>query len=195
MSKVEIKAAALELFATKGYEGTTMREIGDKVGIKGASIYYHFKSKEDIFLDIVNDLIKKFTWESINIDKVRTDGKYTSIRSMLFEVFKGYYLFFAKNRIDLLFWQRIRFFPPAGLEKKYDVNNLIYNRPTLEIYIDLFKKGIENKEIKEAHVGVLVMSFFAFISGFTDSLIIVPYKLTEEELLMAFENFWSGIKS
>lgn len=41
-------ATAAEMFAVEGYAGTSMREIARAVGIKPASIYNHFASKEDI---------------------------------------------------------------------------------------------------------------------------------------------------
>jgi len=44
-----ILEAAYELFAEKGYRGSSMREIAERSGIKAGSIYNHFKNKEDIF--------------------------------------------------------------------------------------------------------------------------------------------------
>jgi TetR/AcrR family transcriptional regulator, cholesterol catabolism regulator len=43
---------AAALFQEKGYLGATTRELGDAVGIRGASVYYHFKTKEDILYGI-----------------------------------------------------------------------------------------------------------------------------------------------
>jgi len=40
---------ALELFATNGYDGVTVADIAAAVGIKAASLYKHYKSKQDIF--------------------------------------------------------------------------------------------------------------------------------------------------
>ena len=51
-TKKRIIIESLRLFASKGYDGVSMREIAAAVGIKGASIYNHFKGKEDIFLAI-----------------------------------------------------------------------------------------------------------------------------------------------
>lgn len=48
----EIRQAALEQFARVGYEATTMREIAGTVGIKAASLYNHFGSKEAMLWDL-----------------------------------------------------------------------------------------------------------------------------------------------
>ena len=51
-NKEKILRVSIELFSEKGYEGVTLREIAARVGIKAASIYNHFKSKEDILEQI-----------------------------------------------------------------------------------------------------------------------------------------------
>jgi AcrR family transcriptional regulator len=48
----EIVAAAARFFAEQGYHTVGMREIADAVGIKGASLYNHFGSKEEILYAI-----------------------------------------------------------------------------------------------------------------------------------------------
>lgn len=44
----EILDAANELFSQKGFDGTSTNDILEKVGIARGTLYYHFKSKEDI---------------------------------------------------------------------------------------------------------------------------------------------------
>jgi AcrR family transcriptional regulator len=41
---------SLELFASQGYEKTSLREIAEKLGFSKAAIYYHFESKEAILM-------------------------------------------------------------------------------------------------------------------------------------------------
>jgi len=49
----QVRAAALELFAAQGYRGTTVDEIGARAGIRGPSVYKHFRSKQELLVDIV----------------------------------------------------------------------------------------------------------------------------------------------
>ncbi|MDT7709062.1 MAG: hypothetical protein QOG20_4669 [Pseudonocardiales bacterium] len=49
----EIRTAALELFTRRGYEATTMSDLGAEVGIRGPSLYKHVASKQDVLVDIM----------------------------------------------------------------------------------------------------------------------------------------------
>lgn len=40
------------MFASQGYDATAIRDIAARVGIRGASMYHHFSSKEEILWDL-----------------------------------------------------------------------------------------------------------------------------------------------
>lgn len=46
-----IQAAAI-LFAERGYRATSMRDIADRVGLLGGSLYHHIRSKEELFVAV-----------------------------------------------------------------------------------------------------------------------------------------------
>ena len=48
---------AAELFAKKGYQATTVREIADTAGILSGSLYHHFDSKESIGDEILSSFL------------------------------------------------------------------------------------------------------------------------------------------
>ncbi|WP_354701590.1 TetR family transcriptional regulator [Paraconexibacter sp. AEG42_29] len=49
----EARDAAIQLFAQRGYRGTTINDIADVMGIRGPSLYKHVTSKQAILRDIV----------------------------------------------------------------------------------------------------------------------------------------------
>jgi len=53
----EIAAAALGLFAKKGYAATRVGQIAEAAGIGKGTVYEYFASKEEIFVHSVNDWI------------------------------------------------------------------------------------------------------------------------------------------
>lgn len=52
-SREMILDTAAELFSTFGYAGTGLRQIADRVGMRPASVYHHFASKERILEEIM----------------------------------------------------------------------------------------------------------------------------------------------
>lgn len=49
-TRQRILDVALDLFTEQGYDGTSLREIAEQLGITKAAIYYYFESKEDILM-------------------------------------------------------------------------------------------------------------------------------------------------
>jgi AcrR family transcriptional regulator len=45
--------AALELFAEHGFDGTSLQQIADRLGVTKAAVYYHFRSKDDLLAALV----------------------------------------------------------------------------------------------------------------------------------------------
>ena len=53
----EILDAAGELFTTHGYAGTSTRTIAESVGIRQASMYHYFKTKDDILCTLLGQTV------------------------------------------------------------------------------------------------------------------------------------------
>jgi AcrR family transcriptional regulator len=54
----EILDAAAALFAERGYAGTSTRAIAERVGIRQASLYYHFAGKDEILLELLETSVR-----------------------------------------------------------------------------------------------------------------------------------------
>jgi AcrR family transcriptional regulator len=67
----EILAIAARLFSEKGYDATTVRDIGDAAGILPGSLYHHFKTKEDM----LDELLSAFVAELVpSYEKIVAQG-------------------------------------------------------------------------------------------------------------------------
>jgi AcrR family transcriptional regulator len=55
-TRERIQTLALELFIDQGYEGTSLREIAQRVGVTKAALYYHFPTKASILASVVADI-------------------------------------------------------------------------------------------------------------------------------------------
>ncbi len=54
-SRVDVVTAAGRLFAERGYQGTSMRDLGRELGLLGSSLYAHVESKQDLLVEVVEE--------------------------------------------------------------------------------------------------------------------------------------------
>jgi AcrR family transcriptional regulator len=53
----QLQSVALELFAERGYDSTSLRELAERLGITKAAVYYHFRSKDEILASLIEDFL------------------------------------------------------------------------------------------------------------------------------------------
>jgi AcrR family transcriptional regulator len=53
--RADLIRVSAKLFREKGFEGTTIRDIADAVGMRSGSPFYHFKSKQEILAAVMEE--------------------------------------------------------------------------------------------------------------------------------------------
>lgn len=56
-TRERIQTTALQLFTTHGYEGTSLGEVADQLGISRPAVYFHFPSKENLLTSSYGELL------------------------------------------------------------------------------------------------------------------------------------------
>src|SRR4029077_20821837 len=54
-TRIQLLEAARRAFAERGYAGTTIDEIAEAAGVSKGAYYFHFKSKEDVLVALIDD--------------------------------------------------------------------------------------------------------------------------------------------
>jgi AcrR family transcriptional regulator len=85
-TRERIQAVALELFAERGYDKTSLREIAERLDVTKAALYYHFRTKEDIVASLFENLI---TGMDEVIDWVRDQPRNVDTRKELIRRYAG----------------------------------------------------------------------------------------------------------
>jgi AcrR family transcriptional regulator len=62
-----ISQVAKEVFAERGYQGATLEDVAQRLGMSKATIYIYYKNKDDLFLRVVEELVAS-TLEAITQD-------------------------------------------------------------------------------------------------------------------------------
>lgn len=80
--KAQILAAALTLFAQKGFHAATMNDIVAASGLSKGGVYWHFESKESIIMAILAEMFERDTQEMTAV-AMGTGSAATKIRTIL----------------------------------------------------------------------------------------------------------------
>jgi AcrR family transcriptional regulator len=82
MRRGEILEAAQRIFLAEGYQGATIRKIADEVGVSSTALYMHFRDKDEILLEISEEVVG--TLLAINSDiSARPIDAVSKVRLML----------------------------------------------------------------------------------------------------------------
>lgn len=60
-TKQRVRSAAQELFAAKGFSGTSLAEISQRCGISDGLILHHFQSKKNLYRKVLENLAEQYT--------------------------------------------------------------------------------------------------------------------------------------
>ncbi|WP_313636745.1 TetR/AcrR family transcriptional regulator [Paenibacillus sp.] len=190
MKRKEIKDIALKCFTTHGYEGASLSQIAELVGMKKQSLYAHFKGKDDLFLQVLQDAKEtEITSKLQYLSKVGTQNPKTDLLGYLQLVMD----LFQKNE-QLKFWLRMTFFPPPHLAKAIDEEVIDTEKKIQPVLESKFQAWIDTKVIREDAASIPTLAFL----GVVDSIMLeLVYGNNEtrlnEKLNASWTVFWRGI--
>ncbi|WP_094096291.1 TetR/AcrR family transcriptional regulator [Paenibacillus physcomitrellae] len=110
--KTKLLDASRDCFAAQGFDGASLREIADLCGIKKPSIYAHFQSKEDLFLQVLKRSVAQAKrgmnrYYAAN-RRQPLEGRLKGLLVLLLEQYR--------HNQDLKFLLRTCYFPPQSLQ-------------------------------------------------------------------------------
>ncbi len=148
-------AAALDQFTRNGYAATSVRELCEAAGVSKPVLYYYFKSKEGLYLEIMNGIGQLFDQRVAELSSING-----SVRQRLLHFFTGMFDGASDNLPVVKLAYMIYFGPPQGAPF-VDFNRFFDQM--LKIVDSLIVEGIELGEIlqcdRKALVWTLVGSF------------------------------------
>lgn len=159
-TKDRILESALTLFSEKGYDGVGVDLIAENAGIKGPSLYKHFKGKEDI-LDSLIEKVEGYYQE--NFGSVNNPGKIPSSMDELITMSLKRIEFTLRDPMvkkvrRMLTMEQFRSRRIAFLTTKYNIDSV------QEIYHRIFQTMMDNGIMKKTDAALLSVSFAAPVS-------------------------------
>jgi TetR/AcrR family transcriptional regulator len=148
--------SAIKIFSDKGYNGATMDEIAMNAGVAKGTLYYHFRSKEEIFKYIIDEGMRMIR------DEIQTAVKNeTEPLEKLREIFKVQLNLVHRNRdffkviASQLWGKEIRQLNLRNIMEKYISD--------IEVYI---KEAMDAGKIKKGNTRLIAYSLLGnFLSS------------------------------
>lgn len=85
-TRERILEVALELFGRYGYEGTSIRDISDRMGITKAAVYYHFPSKESLLAEVLTPAMTRVRQVLVDTGTITTAEQRRKLATAIVDV-------------------------------------------------------------------------------------------------------------
>ncbi|SDB53471.1 TetR/AcrR family transcriptional regulator [Butyrivibrio sp. INlla16] len=159
-AKEPLIKAARDLFSVKGYDGTSVDEIAESIGIKGPTIYKYFKNKEDLLKAVINtaeDEYKKGMGISSNLADMINSGaelKVYVLKTLHFTLKNDT----AKKMRKLITMEQYR---NSTFAKQTTMHQLTYLQ---DIYTSIFQKMMERGQMVKGDAAIIALEFVSPIT-------------------------------
>lgn len=152
--------SAEKLFAEKGFHDTSINDIAEKADFSRTSVYQYFRSKEEIYLQILERYTEILTdCVARAIDTAQTaPAKIAAFLDGMRQLIKEKPRFF-----ELYFIQRHQVEPRLSPELKSILN--AKRRIFENVFRDFYRKGVEKGEVRDIRAKDASNLFFAQIMG------------------------------
>lgn len=189
MTANRIKAIALSHFARFGYEGASLANISQEVGIKKPSIYAHFKGKEELFFICLEESLGK------DIDYFRNHAHASesiSFKDMLHQLLTGYANRFQQNE-EAMFWLRSSYFPPAAFRDQIVLKANQHIENIGDVLCPFFQKASDQGVLREIEPRDALDAYMCLFDGLMVELLFEGFERFERRLAASWKVYWHGV--
>jgi|TARA_B100001540_G_C15772307_1_gene626962 AcrR family transcriptional regulator len=175
--KIRILKGALSVFRDVGIEKTTMDEIASVSGFGKATLYYYFSSKDDVYIDIMEQGWKQL-WEGIESRIVEDVGP----RNKFIGIIKKMGKIVTEDKVMYEFL----FTAPNYIQDTHKQTWKTYQERLYAILQSIIEDGIKKKEFVDLNPGLLMKA----IGGLFHQLLISgDDDLNDDEFEEMLRNF------
>ena len=180
--KEQIMDAALKVIISKGYENSRMDDIVDLSSMSKGAIYWYYKSKKEVYLNLVNYWVIKYSTVINHI--VEEDD---SPAEQLKDVFKYFILQYEQD--PSAFKALVEFWSLAGRDKDFHKKlDKVYSK-FLEFLERIINRGVKSGEFKNLDVRITALSIMVNIEGIIWFTLFDAHGLSAREYINTITNF------
>lgn len=189
-TKERILQTALKEFSQHGYEGARMDKIASEVGITKASLYFHFKNKEEIFRVLFEMIIEKY---HVKLKQIFEKSMGFTMKHRLIYIYKEY-LEYHWHNTEMDFWNMVYYYPPVMMKEEIIKVTLHSKNDLIDNLIGVLAEGQKNKELQSLNLRSMAMSYYYLLTCISISTDLMDKDEYFSNMDACFDIFWNGIK-
>jgi len=150
--KQHLLDAAIRVFAVKGFDDASMREIAAEAGLTTGAIYHHYKNKDDLFYDAV----KEAAYFVHRLSELKEDSQLKTNQEMFQEISDN-----VRDRMSKEVEQRLLILLAAyamskggRIQEKYKQDYSEIIQRVADMYFYAF--GVQNQQYQKSLAAILV---------------------------------------
>ncbi|SHI76993.1 TetR/AcrR family transcriptional regulator [Lutispora thermophila] len=184
-----IRYTAFKMFVEVGYEATNIRSICEEVKIKPSSLYFYYKSKQELFFSIYDEVWEEKLNISKNIDELGSD---IPPNMKLYFLYKGFMDYYCQNIIKMKFLFRYHLFPPEDIADIIREKYREWTSKEDELIQDMIKQCVEGGVLSdERSLSDYVYEYKKFERSQLFELIISNTRKNDMEIYNCWLKFWN----
>ena len=175
----DIFQAALEVFAAQGFDRATMDEIAIKAGVAKGTLFYRYKSKDDLFLNLIRGAIDLFlsTVRSATLDLESSSARLAKAIEIQTEL-SYIHPEFTKLLLSEVWGKHER-------QRLFRVNLETY----LNFLQSIIDEGIANNELRSTDSALLAASIFGMTAAASLHLMLSQDDLHLEDTVQELQHY------
>ncbi|HWR43733.1 TetR/AcrR family transcriptional regulator [Sporomusa sp.] len=176
---------AIKHFLKFGYEGTKLSHIAQEAGMKKQSLYFHFKSKDDLLLEVNKTVLEEeIGFLQFFFDKYKELSLKDTLYLLLLD-YKQRYLDNDSNGFMFL----LTFIPPNLLQNYFSQN--------YHLFLTHLKKCLQPKFLEEPNLRINPddgpTSFITLLDGLFTQLFFETPQDFDHSLRIFWDIYWNGL--
>jgi AcrR family transcriptional regulator len=154
-SRIMLEAA--RLFTRKGFAATSVREIVQAAGVTKPTLYYYYKNKDELFLNILDFALASYV-QTLDTGIAAPGNARERVKAFLCSIFD-----LMSNNLDILRFVHAAFYGPEDSTPRYDLeatHNLLHSK------LDQLLEGLAHEgELDRADAPAMAMLVHGLIEA------------------------------
>ena len=182
--------SSFKLFLENGYEATNIRDICKEVGIKASTLYFYYKSKQDLFFYIYDGICLDYIKYIQDIEGLKQD---ISVKEKLYILLKQKIEYYVLDISKRKFILRYHLFPPEEISNVIREKYKFYNSEENKIILDSISNSQHKNEFINQNIDDYLMQYKKLENHLVYEMIISNIKINDEVVRKLWDMLWINV--